>query len=908
MLEIRLLGPPRVSYDGAAVDVDTRKAIALLAYLAVEHSATRDTMATVFWADASTDRARATLRRTLSSLKSGIGADALEADRHHIALTGEASIDLAEFEAAVQETTRHEHAAPDVCSACVAPLTRATDLYRGDFLEGFSIRNAPDFEDWVRSVAESMRLQAGEAFHRLAMARAADGDYAGAIGAVRRWIELDELHEPAHRLLMLLSAWAGDRPGSVEAYHDFVTVLDRELGVPPLDETTELYEAILDEDLPPAPGLRRRVKAEMTVHPPTGASDLLDRKQELALLRSSIPDVGSAGKLLAVNGRSWMGKTRLIEEVVTEARATSAQVFVGRAFRMEQELPYGVVAQLLGGAVEAIDAAREAIPEWALVELSRLDPRLVSGTQPTENDRFGELRLFEAAHAALVAIASRSPVVIVVDDAQWVDAASADLLSYIAKRIADLPVLMIFARRTGEAVPDPIADILAAADAFTLAPLTPGDVADRISDSEEAAEIIARTGGVPLLVLEAIAGGSQDAEVGGVVRYVESRLHDIGDLGRQVMSTAAVLTGVCDIGLLREVSGRAEEEVVEAVEELIGAGLMREMPEGANLGFTLDALEKILYDSLTLVRRRLLHRRAAEALQSRPRSGSDARIAAGVAAQYRGAGDDLAAAWYRTAGDLSRDVYANSEARSFYEAALALGSADVASLHLALGELAMTSGDYEAALRELRTAAGRGEGETIGLVEHRLGEVNRLLGRFKLSEEHFGRAAETHPRPTELYADWALVHHRTGDAGEALRLAERAISSATDDVSRSRAENVSGIVMSDAGKAMEHLDEAIRLAGSHDLNRMAAINNKAHLLAQIGNGEAATRLVDEAIDLAARTGHRHYEAALRNHLADLYHQQGRREESRKAQTEAMSLFADIETDGWEPEVWLLSRW
>ena len=106
----------------------------------------------------------------------------------------------------------------------------------------------------------------------------------------------------------------------------------------------------------------------------------------------------------------------------------------------------------------------------------------------------------------------------------------------------------------------------------------------------------------------------------------------------------------------------------------------------------------------------------------------------------------------------------------------------------------------------------------------------------------------------------------------------------------------------------EHLDEAIRLAGSHDLNRMAAINNKAHLLAQIGNGEAATRLVDEAIDLAARTGHRHYEAALRNHLADLYHQQGRREESRKAQTEAMSLFADIETDGWEPEVWLLSRW
>ncbi len=89
------------------------------------------------------------------------------------------------------------------------------------------------------------------------MAHAAQGDYGQAVIAVGRWIALDELHEPAHRLAMLLHAWAGDRAGAIQAYRDCVAALDRELGVPPLEETTELYEAILDEDLPPAPGVRR---------------------------------------------------------------------------------------------------------------------------------------------------------------------------------------------------------------------------------------------------------------------------------------------------------------------------------------------------------------------------------------------------------------------------------------------------------------------------------------------------------------------------------------------------------------------------------------------------------------------------------------------------------------------------
>jgi tetratricopeptide (TPR) repeat protein len=89
---------------------------------------------------------------------------------------------------------------------------------------------------------------------------------------------------------------------------------------------------------------------------------------------------------------------------------------------------------------------------------------------------------------------------------------------------------------------------------------------------------------------------------------------------------------------------------------------------------------------------------------------------------------------------------------------------------------------------------------------------------------------------------------------------------------------------------------------------MAALNNKAHLLATSGDYEGATALVEEAIGIAEQTGYRHHRAALLNHLADLHHRSGRRAEAEQALTEAVTIFADIDSGDWRPEVWLLRQW
>jgi tetratricopeptide (TPR) repeat protein len=750
------------------------------------------------------------------------------------------------------------------------------------------------------------------AFHRLATALAGNGEYPASISAVSKWIELDNLHEPAHRLLMLLHAWAGDRPGAIAAYRSCVAILDKELGVAPLEETTELYEAILDEDLPPAPGLPRRIKAGRAPLRPA-PSDMIDRDSELQVLHRALDDLESDGQLVALTGAPWMGKTRLLDELAAEASHRGIQVLAGRAFRMEQTLPYGVVTQVLRSAVPLLAEDDAQVPDWALAEIGRLLPELGTGPGEVVPDRFGELRLLESIHIVMASLGTTRRLLVLLDDLQWMDQGSSAVFSYLARRLSGIPMLLLVAARTGDVLIPTTAELVGNADqAISIGPLTTVQLTPLVGDEAAAGRLREETGGVPLLVSEAMTTERDPAlPTPGMARYLEARLAEVGALGRQILTAAAVLNGLCDAGLLKETSGRSEEEVVEAVEELVGAGLLREMPESDALGFTLDALERITYESTSLVRKRLLHRRAARAMSERGHARTDARLAAAIAAQHGAAGDPEAAEWYRLAGDLARAVYANDSAVGFYEAALALGNPDVAGIRLAMGELAMVAGDYAGARRELTLAAAHAGPDSLGIIEHRTGEVERLLGRFEFAEEHFQRAIESHPTPASVYCDWALLAHRTGDPDRATDLAAKArvaAESEGDTGQLSRVRNILAVVTPDRVLALEHVEEALRLAGDDPMLRMAALNNLALMLSDGADHNGAIRHLEEAVAMAERTGHRHREAALWNHIADIHHRAGRQKESREALTRAVSLFADVTSGDLEPELWLLSRW
>ncbi len=233
---------------------DTRKATALLALLAVsDQPQRRATLAAFLWPDADEQKARGALRRTLSVLRTALGDRWLDVDGETLALdpTG-LQVDVREFRRTIRE----------------GRLTDATSLYRGNFLEGFSLRDSTAFDDWQAAQSDELRTEYGDALAKLAATATAAGDEPAAMAYLKRRLVFDPLHEPAHRELMRLYARTGDRSAALRQYHECVRLLDGELGVAPAAETRALRDAIEAGSLPGAepPGAAATAEAVGDVH------------------------------------------------------------------------------------------------------------------------------------------------------------------------------------------------------------------------------------------------------------------------------------------------------------------------------------------------------------------------------------------------------------------------------------------------------------------------------------------------------------------------------------------------------------------------------------------------------------------------------------------------------------------
>src|SRR5206468_2042373 len=170
-----------------------------------------------------------------------------------------------------------------------------------------------------------------------------------AVPHARRWLEVDPLHEPAHRELIRLYAWSGDRAGALEQYRNCVRTLSQELGVAPLDETARLYEEVNDGSLAPpqkassapAAQIRRRPAAAPSELPLVGRADALTTLVEAHA--AACPD----GGLAVIEGEAGIGKTRLAKELADRVRAGGGVVLAARCHDDEAGLPYGPVVELL---------------------------------------------------------------------------------------------------------------------------------------------------------------------------------------------------------------------------------------------------------------------------------------------------------------------------------------------------------------------------------------------------------------------------------------------------------------------------------------------------------------------------------------------------------------------------------
>jgi predicted ATPase/DNA-binding SARP family transcriptional activator len=326
-LSLRLFGAPEIEYAGEPVNVSRRKAIALLAYLALTASGhSRDALAALFWPDADQSRARAALRSALWSLNKTPLAVWLRVEPESIALRAAAEgdepaavldVDVVRFRELVAAWRRHGHADAALCAACAPLLVEAVALYADDFLAGFTLPDAPAFDDWQFFTASGLREDLAAALDALAAFYAAQDEMDRAIPYARRLVALDPLHEPAHRTLMALYAQAGQTSAAVRQFAICQETLDAELGIAPSPETQALFDQIRTGTWPaaPEPETAPAVIGEPPAPPaiphnfPPAPLPLIGRDEELAALTAFLAD--PATRLVTITGPGGIGKTRL---------------------------------------------------------------------------------------------------------------------------------------------------------------------------------------------------------------------------------------------------------------------------------------------------------------------------------------------------------------------------------------------------------------------------------------------------------------------------------------------------------------------------------------------------------------------------------------------------------------------
>ncbi len=955
-ISIRLIGPIDIRVDSIPLAVDTRKAVALLVYLAVTgRTASRDSIAALLWPESDGGDARGALRRTLSVLNKALGGRGLEIDRMSVALDpAEVEVDLHVFRGLLGHAREHDHGPSTGCDSCDAQLDDALALDRGSFMDGFSLRDSEPFDEWQVAEAEAYRRDAAAALERLARSQLSARHWDRAVLAGRRWLDLDPLHEPAHRLLMSAYSAAGEDAAAVRQYRDCVRVLEAELGVAPLQETTDLYDAIRTGSYrPPAadgaltPGAQTPAEGQDRRASSPTEGPMVGRAAELGMLLDAARAIDTDGRVLIIEGEPGIGKTRLARAITDRLVADGAIVLEARAYPGEGAIPYASVVELLRAGLARPDAETRlaTVRPELLAEVARLLP--IPDVRPPEGglgDPLGRGRFLDAVAEVLTALATGPrPGILWLDDAHWADGPTLEALAFLARRLRGRPIGVLLTWRREDLADPSAGGIVAAATAEDRASevilgrlgRTEIEVLARAALGPDAStafvdRLLADSEGLPLYVSEALASPvtEEGPSVPRIEALVRDRLATTSELARQVASAAAVIGRSFDLETVRFASGRSDDETVAALEELARRGFVREVAtqERSELryDFTHASLRNVAYDTLGLARRRLLHRRVAESLASLT-GGREGGVRWSLIAYHElmAGRTDQAAEAHRLAGDHARRVYANAEAKEHLEAALALGHPAVADLHEALGQVLTLLGDYRAAIDHLETAAALAGMDRMAAIEHQLGKVHARRGAWGQADAHLESALQVVAlddagRRSAILADRSAVAHRRGESGAAELAANEALAIATDagdQTGIARAEDVLGMLArrrGDLPAARSHLERALSAAaaGADPSLQIAAMNTLALVVADSGDRASAIDLTLEALILCERVGDRHRQAALENNLSDLFHAEGRGDEAMDHLKRAVALFADIagEPDEPEPEIWKLVEW
>jgi DNA-binding SARP family transcriptional activator len=858
----------------------SKKTRALLAYLvATGRPHRRERLCSLLW-DV-TDDPRGALRWSLSKLRSqidGPGGTHILADRESVSFNADGVfIDLF----AIRDCL-----AAGIDQASTDRLKQLAALFRGEFLEGLDLADFHDFQSWCIAEREQARTDHVAILNGLLKRLASHPN--DALPFARSLVQVDSLNEGAHATLIGLLA-ALNRRSEAELQHSAACRLLKELGAPPTGELEDLRRKILQRPAQvavntPSASAPADIPPAVTDSEGPGPGILVGRTAERARLAAALTEVMAhrRERIVLLTGEPGVGKSRLLADIAGAVRNRGGTILDGCAYEAESRRPFG----------PWIDALRR-VPAPAMgktigTDLLPLLPELPHEV-PEERSRD---RMFGAVVELLSARAhSASPVLLALDDVQWCDDASVELLHYTIRMNRHRPLLVALAARGGE-LPDNGAmhrviqslrrDGLL--EEIRLGPLNREEtdqLVHSVSAAADAARVYALSAGNPLFALELARAAphySSDDMPPTLANLVHERIDRLPASTADVLRWAAIMGQIISVRRLGELTGKPPEGLVGALELLERRALLHATPQSlqprGDYTFAHDAVRRVVYTELSEPRRRLMHRRVAQSLFES--AGKDETVAGEIAHHAALGGDaSMASRACVVAGRHCLRLFANGEAellvRRGVHYAEQLDEPERVQRMIELAEIMIAAHRPERAAEEARKIAALAERALDhGCHEHArlgfqlVGYLHWDRGDWSDAERHMLRAEQVSRAGDEKAQALAMA-----EAARCLALLERDLARAEALVLQAGAMaarlDIRPIAVPDAEGMLRlhegNLDEAelhfeqarllARTAGDR-LNEFQALEHLVMVQLQRGNYDSAVVLSDELVAIGDR--------------------------------------------------------
>lgn len=648
------------------------RCLLLLAHFASRRGSgsARNALATMLWPDDIDADARSNLRRHIHRLQRALpavdGVSWIETKGRTVAWNegAPAWFDVRAFEDALADPAHH---------------ARALEFYRGDLLNGF-------YDEQLLADRERLRASYLDLLLRLCRDARHERDFATAVTRAEALLAADEWREDAVRELLAAKYEAGDRSGALAAYERFARRLHDDFASAPMAETTALRDAIraglqLSEQFGQPAEIDVRENARRSRKLPfTGRGDELER------LRAAWSRAArKSGSVAFISGEAGIGKTRLSSEIASVVREQGGHVLIGVTSNPEAQAYQAIVTALRASlsmlAGIAVDAGWLASVATVLPEVRSLHPSLTVEELPIDSAR---KQLFEGIARVFESLGKLRPLCVILEDVHWAGPGTLAMIESLARRVGTLPVLLIVTFRSDDTTDAAAVSALRAklvqerrAMALPLARLESQDVrgivrtavGEESGDGVLAVEIARLSEGNPLFVaqllenfLETHTIPSDAAALQTVGDAIGARTRRLDGRVRAVAEVAATIGHHFRADVVAGTGGWTENEVLDALGELMDRALVRESGSGAlEYVFTHALIAGAFYLGSAHDQRIARHRRVAQLIDRN--HGGDVAVLSAVAAHWELAGDEeRAARAYLEAARASIGLYARDEA------------------------------------------------------------------------------------------------------------------------------------------------------------------------------------------------------------------------------------------------------